>query len=159
VTNGAGLLNKGRRGKMKKQFAILIMIIGIVAGCSTTSKTFDDENIIFKVVDTQSNNELKLETIKITNETGFDLDNLSLKISYPLDTINTKNSAERETVEIIDEFKMKSSETKDFSIPLTLNENIGAIDLEVDFKGNVVEGNKKVPFEIGGTLSALVEKH
>lgn len=144
---------------MKKQFAILIMIIGIVAGCSTTSKTFDDENIIFKVVDTQSNNELKLETIKITNETGFDLDNLSLKISYPLDTINTKNSAERETVEIIDEFKMKSSETKDFSIPLTLNENIGAIDLEVDFKGNVVEGNKKVPFEIGGTLSALVEKH
>lgn len=80
-----------------------------------------------------------------------------MKISYPLDAVNSNNSnAERETFECMEEFKIKSSETKEFSIPLALKEGIEAVDLEIDFVGNVVEGNEKVPFKIGGLLSVLI---
>lgn len=51
---------------------------------------------------------------------------------------------------------MKSK--KEFSIPVTLGESIDAIDLEIDFKGEVVERIKNVSFAIGGSLSALVER-
>lgn len=39
---------------------------------------------------------------------------------------------------------MKSK--KEFSIPVTLGESIDAIDLEIDFKGEVVERIKNVSF-------------
>ncbi|GAB3808923.1 hypothetical protein [Virgibacillus kimchii] len=128
-----------------------------MVGCSEKTEAFDDENIIFEV-NTNSNDELQSNTIKITNETGYDLENLSLKISYPLDVINSNNSnAERETFKFMEDLKIKSTETKEFSIPFVLKEGIEAGDLEIDFDGSVVEENEKVPFKIAGSLSALVE--
>ncbi|WP_138419447.1 hypothetical protein [Aquibacillus sediminis] len=56
----------------------------------------------------------------------------------------------------MEEFKIKSNETKEFSIPNDLKEDYEPIDLEIVFKGNVVEGNIKNPFEIGGSLVVLV---
>lgn len=49
----------------------------------------------------------------------------------------------------MEESKNKSNETKEFLIPNDLKEGFEPIDLEINFKGNVVEGNKKVPFGIG----------
>ncbi|MDC3413168.1 hypothetical protein [Terrihalobacillus insolitus] len=148
---------------MRKQCAILIsliMIMGVVVGCSTKTESFDDENIIFSVVDTQSNK--KSETIKITNETGFDLDNLTMKLSYPLNTENNSdNTSEMKTVNSIEEFNIKSGETKELSVPLSFDENLKSVDLDnphIELKGNVVEGNEKVPFGVVGALSALIEK-
>lgn len=143
---------------MKKFTALFWMLIflGVMVGCSEKTEAFDDESIIFEI-NTNSNDELQSNTIKITNETGYDLENLSLKISSPLDVLNSNNSiAERETFDFMEEFKIKSTETKDFSIPLVLKEGIEAADLEIDFDGSVVEENEKVPFKIGGSLSALV---
>ncbi|HSH24504.1 MAG TPA: hypothetical protein VLA13_03085, partial [Massilibacterium sp.] len=107
---------------MKKFTALFWMLIflGVMVGCSEKTEAFDDESIIFEI-NTNSNDELQSNTIKITNETGYDLENLSLKISSPLDVLNSNNSiAERETFDFMEEFKIKSTETKDFSIPLVL---------------------------------------
>ncbi|MGP4107766.1 hypothetical protein [Virgibacillus sp. L01] len=134
-----------------KKCAVLIGIIiflGMMIGCSENNEAFNDENIIFEV---ESN------TIELTNQSGFDLDNLSLKISYLLDEEKSNNSnAKREVVKFIEETKIKSNETKEISIPHNLKEGIEVVDLEIDFKGNVIEGNEKVPFNIVGSLSALV---
>lgn len=62
---------------MKKKFVILIsfiMMFGIVVGSSSNAKSiksFDDKNLLFKVVDTQKINSIIIE---ISNETGIDLD-------------------------------------------------------------------------------------
>ncbi|ENH96920.1 hypothetical protein J416_08417 [Gracilibacillus halophilus YIM-C55.5] len=134
-----------------KKYAVLMGIIfslGVMVGCSEEKEAFNDENIIFIV---------ESDTIELTNQSGFDLDNLSLKISYPLNDEKLKNSnAEREVLKFIEETKIKSNDTKEISIPHNLKEGIEVVDLEIDFKGNVIEGNEKVPFNIGGSLSALV---
>lgn len=135
------------------------MSLALVVACSDKIQAFDDDNIIFEVTDSRSS--IETNTVEITNETGFDLENLTLKINYPLDTEDRSNSNnEREiVVEYMGNFKIKSSETKEFLIPDDLKEDFEPIDLEIDFEGNVVEGNKKVPFEMGGGLGALVRKH
>lgn len=120
-------------------------------------EVFDDENIIIELVDAQPNNELQSNTIKITNETGFDLANLSLKISYTLSEENSDNSNNKiKSFEFMEDFNIKSGEAKEFSIPRAFEEGIAAIDLEIDLKGNVVERNEEIPFEIAGSLRALV---
>ncbi|MUK87828.1 hypothetical protein GMD78_05365 [Ornithinibacillus sp. L9] len=126
-----------------------IILLGVIIGCSEEKEAFDDENI---------NIEVKSNTIEIKNESGFDLDNLSLKISYPYDAEKSNNtSAERETVKFVEDFNIRSDKTREISMPLKLKEDgIETINLEIDLKGNVVEGNEKVPFNIGGSLSGLV---
>ncbi|MCT2534742.1 hypothetical protein NC661_04620 [Aquibacillus koreensis] len=130
-----------------KKYAVFIGIIiflGMTVGCSEKQEQFDGKNINFEV---ESN------TIEITNETGFSLENISLKISDPFDTVksNNNNNTERETIIFIEELKFESNETKEISIPFTLKGS-----MELDFKGNRVKGNNKVPFHIVGSLMALV---
>ncbi|MFD2042740.1 hypothetical protein ACFSTA_00290 [Ornithinibacillus salinisoli] len=139
---------------MKKKCTVLIsfiIMLGVIVGCSAKAESFDDENIIFKLADTEPT----AKAIEITNKTGFDLVNLTLKISYP---VNKNNKTETETIKSIEEFKIVSGETKEISIQLAPNEGIEATDLEVDLQGNVVKRNEKVPFKIGGALSALVSR-
>src|SRR5699024_8279827 len=119
--------------------------------CSEKMKAFDDKNIFF---------EAKSNVIKITNKTGFDLENLSLKMSYHSSEINMESSiAEGKVTNLLENVKIKSEERKDFTIPFIPNDSIHEINYEIDLKGDVVEGNKKVPFEISGALSALVASH
>ena len=142
---------------MKKKLKFLIgfiMMLGIVVGCTENVKSFDDKNLLFKVVDSQTNNELKSNIIEITNETGFDLDNLSLKISYPLHTSNDKS--ERKIVESIKKFRIKSNESKEISISIPIETD--TTSLEIDVKGDVmIDKDKEMPFEIGGTLKTLTD--
>ncbi|MBR7554398.1 hypothetical protein ACFFJI_12805 [Allobacillus sp. GCM10007491] len=134
-----------------KKCAVLIgfiIFLGVMIGCSENKETFNDEYITFEV---ESN------TIELTNQSGFDLDILSLEISYPLNEEKLNNSnAKREVVEFLEETKVKSNETKEISIPHNLKEGIEVVDLEIDLKGNIIEKNEKVPFNIGGSLSAIV---
>nr|WP_289038985.1 hypothetical protein [uncultured Allobacillus sp.] len=146
---------------MKKFTVLICMIIfmGLIVGCSANTESFDDKDIIFEVSNTKSNDDIQFNNIKIINKSGFNLDNLSLKISYPLDALKSTNGiGEKQTFEFMEEFKIKSNETKEFPIPLAFKKDIETSDLEIDFEGEVVEGNKKVPFEIGGSLSVLSAK-
>lgn len=133
---------------MKKYIHLIgaVIFLGAMIGCSEKPGAFDDQNIIF---------EIESNMIEITNETGFDLGNLSLKISEPLSERRSNSNAERKTVKFIEEFNIKTNETEEIAIPLPLQEGIEAIDLDIDFNGKVIESNEKVPFEIGGSLSAL----
>lgn len=144
---------------MKKYTVLfcIIIFLSLMVSCTENKEVFDDEKIIFELVNAQSNNELQSNTIKITNETGFDLANLSMRISHPLSEENSDNSNnEIESFEFMEDFNIKSGEAKEFSIPLTLKEGIEAIDLEMDLEGNVVARNEQIPFEIAGSLRALV---
>lgn len=129
----------------------IIIFLGMTVSCSEKMKAFDDKNTFF---------EAKSNVIKITNKTGFDLENLSLKMSYPSSEINMESSiAEGKVTNLLENLKIKSGERKDFPIPFIPNDSIHEINFEIDLKGDVVGGNKKVPFEISGALSALVASH
>lgn len=142
---------------MKKRSVVLIifiMIFSIVVGCSANAESFDDKNIIFKVVDTQNNKASKSSVIEITNETKFDLDNISLDISYPLSRSN--DEPEKESVKYIKEFKIKSNETKKVKIAYPIERSLR--DLDVTIKGNVIiKKDEKMPFGISGGLEVLIE--
>lgn len=135
-----------------RKYITFVLFLGLLIGCSASAESFDDNNIIFDVINTEESDQLTSKTIEITNETGFDLDNLSLIISYSLDTENNNDSNE-ETILSIEGFGMKTNQSIEFLISLPVDIDYDA--LEANFKGDVLYGNKKTPFEIVGILSAL----
>jgi len=77
-----------------------------------------------------------------------------LKISYPLHTSNDKS--ERKIVESIKKFRIKSNESKEISISIPIETD--TTSLEIDVKGDVmIDKDKEMPFEIGGTLKTLTD--
>lgn len=134
-------------------FIFCVLILGLLIGCSASAESFDDKNIIFDVINTEESDQLTSKTIEITNETGFDLDNLSLIISYPLATENN-NHSNRETILSIEGFGMKTNQSIEFLISLPVEKDFKS--LEADFKGDRLGRHKKIPFGMGGTLRVFL---
>jgi hypothetical protein len=157
---------------MKKKYLILIssiMLLGVLFGCSTKKEQFNDENIIFNVVNTQSTNEFKSYTIEISNKTGFDLTHLTFTLSYPIKTSNGSKGnpfvVEGEADNSTRPVNLISGETTKFSIFAPINEVFSDTDLldfenpSVELKGYVREGNNEIPFGMSGGLSVFVDNY
>jgi len=75
--------------KYKLLMKITTMIfVCLLVGCSPSFDEFNDEKIMFNVVDTKSTSEYTSYTIEIKNETGFELTHLMLTMSYPIKKSN-----------------------------------------------------------------------
>lgn len=76
--------------KFKQIITTSIILLGLLVGCSSNFDEFNDEKIIFTVVDSESTSEYNSYTIDIKNETGFELTHLMFTMSYPIKTSNGK---------------------------------------------------------------------
>ncbi|UOQ87169.1 hypothetical protein [Gracilibacillus salinarum] len=131
---------------MKRYHAsICIVLLIVLAGCSSH---FNDDDIIFRV---EEGGEPKLI---VTNQTGFDLVDLSYELSYAVE-----NENDEEVLYPENDFTIKDAEQKEFSLPSTDDSNLDLNKLVVRLKGDVKTSLfKKVPFGISGSLSGLVER-
>ena len=78
---------------MRAKYLILIssiIILGLMVGCSTKKEQFDDNNIIFSIVNTQTDYGSKSYVIEIKNKTGYELTHLTFNLSYQIKTENKK---------------------------------------------------------------------
>jgi hypothetical protein len=157
---------------MKKKYMILIssiILFGALFACSTKKENFNDENIIFNIVNSESTNEFNSYTIKISNKTGLDLTHLTFNLSYPIKTSNGSKGnpfvVEGKTDNGIRPVNLKSGKTIKYSIFVPIIEVFSDTDLldfknpSVDLKGYVREGKKEIPFEISGGLRILVNNY
>jgi len=141
----------------------------LIVGCSTKEEQFDDKNIIFSVINIQSEEEFKSYTIKLTNKTGFELTHLMLNLSYPIKTSNgTKNNpfmVEGKADNLTRPVNLKTEESIQFSIYAPVKEVFSDTDLldfenpSIELKGYVKEGNKEIPFKMAGGLKVFVKKY
>ena len=141
----------------------------MIVGCSTKEEQFDDKNIIFSVINIQSEEEFKSYTIKLTNKTGFELTHLMLNLSYPIKTSNgTKNNpfmVEGKADNLTRPVNLKTEESIQFSIYAPVKEVFSDTDLldfenpSIELKGYVKEGNKEIPFKMAGGLKVFVKKY
>lgn len=140
-----------------------IMFLAVLFGCS--NEQFNDENIAFTVVHTESTNEFKSYTIEIVNNTGFDLTHLRLNLTYPIKTSNGSKdnpfSVEGKADNLTRQINLKTGETIVFTIFAPINEvfsNTELLDFEnpnVNLIGFVKDGNEEIPFGISGGLNVL----
>ncbi|KJS13053.1 MAG: hypothetical protein VR67_05960 [Peptococcaceae bacterium BRH_c8a] len=157
---------------MKKNYLILLsllLLFFLIVGCSTKEEQFDDKNIIFSVINIQSEEEFKSYTIKLTNKTGFELTHLMLNLSYPIKTSNgTKNNpfmVEGKADNLTRPVNLKTEESIQFSIYAPVKEVFSDTDLldfenpSIELKGYVKEGNKEIPFKMAGGLKVFVKKY
>ena len=154
--------------KYKLLMKITAMIfVSLLVACSPSFDEFNDEKIVFNVVDTRSTSEYNSYTIEIKNETGFELTHLMFTMSYPIKKSNgTKENPfeiEGKTVNTINPVTLKSGESIQFSISAPIKEVFSDNDLldfenpDVELKGFVKEGNKETPFGISGGLNVLAD--
>jgi len=145
---------------------VTICISGLVA-CSPSFDEFNDEKIMFNVVDSKSTSEYNSYNIEIENETRFELTHLIFTMSYP---IKKSNGTKENPFEIegkagnrINPVTLKSGESIQFSISAPIKEVFSDNDLldfenpHVELKGFVKEGNKEIPFGIAGGLNILAD--
>jgi len=147
----------------------LLLLFFLIVGCSTKEEQFDDKNIIFSVINIQSEEEFKSYTIKLTNKTGFELTHLMLNLSYPIKTSNgTKNNpfmVEGKADNLTRPVNLKTEESIQFSIYAPVKEVFSDTDLldfenpSIELKGYVKEGNKEIPFKMAGGLKVFVKKY
>lgn len=155
---------------MKFKLAIIfsaIILLGLLVGCSPNFAEFNDEKIVFNVVNTKSTSEYNSYTIEIENETGFELTHLMFTMSYPIKISNgTKENPfviEGKTVNTVNPVTLKSGESIQFSISAPIKEVFSVNDLldfenpDVELKGFVKERNKEIPFGIAGGLNILAD--
>jgi hypothetical protein len=144
-----------------------MIFVSLLVACSPSFDEFNDEKIMFNVVDTKSTSEYNSYTIEIENETGFELTHLMFTMSYPIKKSNgTKENPfeiEGKTVNTINPVRLKSGESIQFSIFAPIKEVFSDNDLldfenpDVELKGFVKEGNKEIPFGISGGLNVLTD--
>ncbi|WP_210467936.1 hypothetical protein [Sporosarcina sp. 6E9] len=155
---------------MKKKYLILISsitLILILFGCSTKKEQFNDGNIVFNVVDTQSTNEFQTYRIEISNTTGFDLTHLSFNLSYPIKTSNGSKDnpfvVEGTVDNSAESVNLKSGETTTFSVYAPISEvfsDTNSLDFEnpsVKLKGYFKKGDTEIPFGVSGGLNVLID--
>ena len=88
--------------KFKLLMKITAMIfVCLLVGCSPSFDEFNDEKIVFTVVDTQSTSEYNSYTIEIKNETGFELTHLMFTMSYPIKKSHGTNNNSKSEWEIV----------------------------------------------------------
>ncbi|MCM3617646.1 hypothetical protein M3936_08635 [Sutcliffiella horikoshii] len=156
---------------MKKSHLILtslIMLLVVLFGCSK-KELFNDENIIFNVVNIHSANESYSYTIEISNKTGLDLTHLTFNLSFPIKTSNGSKGnpfvVEGEADNSTRPVNLKSGETTKFSIFAPINEVFSDTDLldfenpSIELKGYFKEGNNEIPFGMSGGLSFFVDRY
>lgn len=144
-----------------------IILLGLLVGCSPNFAEFNDEKIVFNVVNTKSTSEYNSYTIEIENETGFELTHLMFTMSYPIRKSNgTKENPfeiEGKSGNTVNPVTLKSGESIQFSISAPIKEVFSDNDLldfenpQIELKGFVKEGNKEIPFGIAGGLNILAD--
>lgn len=155
---------------MKKKYLILISsitLLFVLFGCSTIKEQFNDGNIVFNVVDTQSSKEFQAFTIEISNKTEFDLTHLTFNLGYPIKTSNGLKDnpfvVEGEVENSTEPVNLKSRETTRFSVLAPISEvfsDTNLLDFEnpsVELKGYFKEGNNEIPFGVSGSLNVLID--
>ncbi len=145
----------------------VMFLASLLVGCSPNLDEFNEDKIVFNVVDTKSTSEYTTYTIEIKNETGFELTHLMFTMSYPIKKSNgTKENPfeiEGKTINTTNPVTLKSGESIQFSISAPIKEVFSDNDLldfenpDVELKGFVKEGNKEIPFGISGGLNVLAD--
>ena len=143
---------------MKRRYCKLIWLLSIfvfATACSSSKEPFDDRNIHFKVSETVTSDYEITKTIEVTNQTGYDLVNTLMKISYPLKNDTTMN----ENSNSIQGISIESGKTVAFtiSVPIDDKNNIDSDNPNLEFSGYYIEGTKEVPFGIVGSLNVIVD--
>ncbi|MBD7984246.1 hypothetical protein H9649_06625 [Sporosarcina sp. Sa2YVA2] len=151
---------------MKNRLLIILStVLFVLVGCSSIKEQFNDGNIVFNVVDTESTNEMQAYTIEIINKTGFDLTHLTFNLSYPIKTSNGSKSnpfgiegkIDNSTVPV----NIKSGEATTFSVFAPIAEVFSDTDLldfenpSVKLKGYFKGENREIPFAVSGYLNVL----
>lgn len=149
-------------------FIMLVILLGALYGCSDKSDGFNDENIIFKVLNSEATAEYKSYTIEITNNTGFDLTHLSLNLNYPIKTSKGSKSnpyvVEGKTESTSKPINLKLGEPIVFSITAPIKEvfaNSNLLDFEnptIKLEGYYKDGEEEIPFGISGGLSVVMQR-
>jgi len=131
------------------------MILVALTGCSSSKVPFDDRNISFKVIDTQTSENEISKSIEVTNQTGYDLINLKMELSYYL----KNSSSENEDSNFVKGYRIKSGDSQIITVKVPAD-NVNKIDLDnpdIDFSGNFIEGIEIVPFGIVANLSVVAD--
>ncbi|QFF98970.1 hypothetical protein PB01_09060 [Psychrobacillus glaciei] len=151
--------------KGKLLLIILIILLGVIFGCSVNKVEFDDKNIIFNVVKTESTDEYESYSIEISNKTGFDLTHLTFYLSYPIKTSNGSKGnpfAVEGKTNTNRPINLKSGETITFSIFAPIKEVFGESQLlkfedpSIKLQGYYKDEKEEIPFGIVGGLSVFV---
>ena len=75
--------------RFKHLIIITAMIFAsLLVGCSLDFDEFNDEKILFTVVDTKSTSEYNSYIIEVKNESGFELTHLMFTLNYPIKKLN-----------------------------------------------------------------------
>ncbi|MET0785192.1 MAG: hypothetical protein ABWY25_00600 [Paenisporosarcina sp.] len=154
---------------MKIKYLIIssMILLSTIVGCSSDKDHFNDENIIFTVVNTESSSEYNSYTIEIKNETGFELTHLMFNLSYPIKTSNGSKGnpfvLEGKADNTVRPVNLKSGEAIQFLITAPIKEVFSDNDLldfenpSVDLKGYFKVRYEEIHFGIAGGLRVLAE--
>jgi len=143
-------------------------LIFLSVGCSAIVEQFDDKNIMFSIINSESENGYKSYSIEVENKTGFELTHLIFNLSYPIKTANgTKSNPfviEGRADNLAKPVNLKTGESTQFAIFAPINEvfaNTDLLDFDnpiIELSGYVKEGNKEIPFKMAGALRVYVDK-
>ena len=144
----------------------LVILLGALYGCSDNKEGFEEENVIFNVINSEATEEYKFYMIEIANYSGFNLTHLSLHLNYPIKTSKgTKSNpyeVEGKTDRTNRPINLEAGETITFSITAPIKEvfaNSNLLDFEkpnIELKGYYKDGEEEIPFGISGGINVLI---
>jgi hypothetical protein len=162
---------------------IALSMTGILAGCTTTSNgtnlatntsgnnavgtpVFNDQNVHFKLINHQSKNGDELYTIQVSSSSPLELHNLTMYLSYPIKVTNGRTAnpfaveGQASKAIIVD---LEKGQSIKFTFNAPIKEVFGNSKL-LDFKepqfalhGYTEEGNKELPFFMGGDIQFFLQ--
>ncbi|PKR76767.1 hypothetical protein CEY16_13180 [Halalkalibacillus sediminis] len=148
--------------KLSLVLSSLALSFILLSGCSSTSTAqFDDENIIMDVVDTQVDDLGISKTIRVMNKTGFELDDLTLGLGYVevKSENNSNNYMEDLDLQNFEDISLNKGENIEISFYHSFDGHKKSINVDnpqIEFKGNVIDGSEKKPFNMVGSLQLFL---
>jgi hypothetical protein len=147
-----------------KKYMLICMLLIAITGCSSGNKSFDDKDISFKLINVEATSEFRSYVIEIKNNAEFELTHLNFYLSYPI----KQQSGSKSNPFLIEgktdkrPISLMSGESVQFTIFAPIKEVFSDSNLlnfehpDIDLKGYVKQGNKEIPFQMGGGLEVFI---
>lgn len=152
----------------KKWLGVLCstVFIGLATGCAPNSVQFRTNDVHIQLLSHQSSDGVESYTFRIRSTSPVKLTNISLYLSYP---IKIPNGSEQNPFAVRGQPNLMPADLKKgqsvvFQLSAPIRKVFGESKLldfsspEIDLQGYSQQGSQEIPFEMGGSIDALVQQ-
>ncbi|MBB3132269.1 hypothetical protein FHS19_006998 [Paenibacillus rhizosphaerae] len=154
--------------KSIKVFIFLLLTIVFLSSCSAKElPQFNDKDLKFNLIDSYSDFGNLVYDIEVQNTGKLRIGFLKLYIYYPIkeDNGSRSNPFKIEGKTDMNPTILETNEKTTFHIYAPIKDVFGdsaLLDFEnpvINFEGAVLEGDKEIPFSLGGSLDLIMKDH